>query len=236
MSYAIATFCYGDRYCNQVNRLILSFDFISNKPNIYVVTDSPESVVKREHVHVKHISEYNDKYGVYAPNYYDFDFSVKRYSLRFAVDSGHTRVLLTDADAVINSEILCGEEVENYFIPNSIVGQVVYSFEEQQANASLLGNRLLHYEKCFGVEYPKKDLWMSEDCVQLLEMESDTFYAFLDTWDNCINIKYRDVLLNTPAGNIDEMSFSALYNSVDLIDNKGKHIQIMIAMHDKWYS
>ena len=73
MEYAIATFCYGERYYNQTNRMIESFDYMEVKPQIFIVTDNVDALVKRDFVNVKNISEYNSKYVTYDKNYYGFD-------------------------------------------------------------------------------------------------------------------------------------------------------------------
>jgi hypothetical protein len=65
MEFVISTFCYGERYYKQTNRLIESINKLEDKPNIYVVTDSPESITKESFVFVKDISEYNEKYKNY---------------------------------------------------------------------------------------------------------------------------------------------------------------------------
>ena len=88
--YAIATFCYGERYYEQTNRLIDSFNQVNDKPNIFVVTDNPSKITKESWVHIKDIREYNEDYQNYQTNYYDFDFSVKRYSVRFALEIVYT--------------------------------------------------------------------------------------------------------------------------------------------------
>ena len=53
MEYAIATFCYGERYYNQTNRLIESFDYMETKPDIFIVTDSVDSIIDRDFVFKK---------------------------------------------------------------------------------------------------------------------------------------------------------------------------------------
>jgi hypothetical protein len=73
MEYAIATFCYGERYYNQTNRMIESFDYMEVKPQIFIVTDSVDSILERDFVNVKNISEFNTKYMSYHENYYGFD-------------------------------------------------------------------------------------------------------------------------------------------------------------------
>ena len=59
MEYAIATFCYGERYYNQTNRMIESFDYMEVKPQIFIVTDNEDSILKRDFVSVKNITEFN---------------------------------------------------------------------------------------------------------------------------------------------------------------------------------
>ena len=70
MEYAIATFCYGERYYSQTNRMIESFKHLQDKPKIFIVTDSPESITKEEFVFVSHIKDYDEKYVTYNTNYY----------------------------------------------------------------------------------------------------------------------------------------------------------------------
>ena len=57
MSYAIATFCYGERYYNQTNRMIESFKNFEEKPKIFIVTDKPDSIIKEDFVFVSNIKE-----------------------------------------------------------------------------------------------------------------------------------------------------------------------------------
>jgi hypothetical protein len=235
MEYAIATFCYGDRYYSQTNRMIESFKHLKNKPKIFIVTDSPESIINEDYVFVSHIKEYNEKYVTYNTNYYDFDFSVKRFSVKFALDNGFTKIILTDTDVVVNESLFTDENILECFIPNSVAGQVTYLFEEEVGTNSMLGRRYLHYENKFNVQYNKVGMWMPEDCIQFLDIDKDKFYSFLKTWDECIEIKYLDNLHNIPAGNIDEICFSALHNGIELMNNSSKHINLLIPKHDKWY-
>jgi hypothetical protein len=60
-NYAIATFCYGERYYNQTNRFIESLEPFEDKPELFIVTDSPSSILNKEFVKVKHINEYDEK-------------------------------------------------------------------------------------------------------------------------------------------------------------------------------
>jgi hypothetical protein len=235
MSYAIATFCYGERYYDQTNRMIESFKKIKDIPKIFVVTDKPESITKEDFVSVCHIKEYDEKYSTYNTNYYDFDFSVKRFSVKFALDSGFTKIILVDTDVIPNETFFTEKNILDCFIPNSISGQVTYLFEEEIKRNSMLGERFKYYESIFGVNYDKKDMWMPEDCVQFLDIEKEKFYSFLSTWDKCIEIKYSNSLRNAPAGNIDEMCFSAFHNKIELHNNSNKHINLLIPNHDKWY-
>ena len=51
----------------------------------------------------------------------------------------------------------------------------------------------------------------------------------------CIEIKNTDNLFNIPAGNIDEMCFSALMNNVELKNNSNAHVNLLVPNHEKWY-
>jgi hypothetical protein len=236
MEYAIATFCYGDIYHNQTNRMIESFNQLSDPPQIFIVTDNPDAITKKKFVNVKNISEYNPKYSEYNKDYYTFDFSVKRFSLLFAFDSGYNNVILTDTDAMVNQQIFSHERVMECFIPNSISGQVTYNFNNEITTNSMLGERLLRYEDVFKVSFNKEELTeMTEDCIQFISIESNLKYKFLEVWDKCIKIKDSESLPNIPAGNIDEMCFSALYNGIKVLNNSNKHINLLTPTHDKWY-
>lgn len=235
MEYSIATFCFGERYYAQTNRMIEHFDKIEDKPLIFIITDNEESIVKRDFVKVRNISHYNKKYNTYANNYYDFDFSVKRYSLKFALENGFTKIILTDSDVIPNPLSFNNKNILECFIPNSVSGQVCYFFEKEIQTGSMLGKRFLHYEQKFNFEFDKSNLWMPEDCIQYIEIEKERFVSFLSTWDRCVEIKDSDNLPNIPAGNIDEMCFSAIYNGLDLNNNSNRHINLLIAKHDKWY-
>jgi hypothetical protein len=236
MEYAIATFCYGDRYHKQTNRMIESFDYMEKKPPIYIVTDDPEAIYKRDFVFVKHINKFNSKYFTYGKDYYTFDFSVKRFSVQYAFDEGYEKIILTDTDVLVNDLLYTHETIMECFIPNSIMGQVTYNFTEQQKTNTDLGARFLHYEKIFNVEYDKNELnFMPEDCVQFIDIKGENRYNFLNTWNECIKIKDNDNLRNTPAGNIDEMCFSALFNGLKVGNNSNKHYNLIIPRHDKWY-
>ncbi len=237
IDYAISTFCYGERYYNQTNRLIESFDYLEEKPTIFIVTDSPESVIPRNFVKVKHISEYNPEYSKYEKdNYYAFDFSVKRYSLLYAFENGFDDVILTDADAVVNKSIFSHESIKNSFLENCVAGQVTYSFKDHIETNSMLGRRFVHYEKEYNVDYDKSLLnEMVEDCFQYISIRNGKKIDFIKTWSDLIDIKKRDNLHNTPAGNIDEMCFSGLYNGVINKNNSNKSVNLLINIHDKWY-
>ena len=192
MDYAIATFCYGERYYDQTNRMIESFKNFEEKPKIFIVTDKPDSIIKEDFVFVSNIKEYDDRYSKYETNYYDFDFSVKRFSVKFALDNGYTKIVLTDTDVIPSKELFNTSNVMDCFIPNSVSGQVTYLFESEIERNSMLGRRFLHYENKFDVNYNKKDLWMPEDCIQFLDIDKEKFYSFLSTWDKCIEIKNTD--------------------------------------------
>lgn len=235
-NYSIATFCYGERYYNQTNRLIESLEEYEDRPEVFVVTDSPESILKKNFVKVKHINEYNEKYSTYHKNYYNFDFSVKRFSLLFAFENGYNKVILVDTDVVANPPLFKKESILNTFSHNAIASQVVYSFFSENQRSSMLGRRFLHYEKSFGVEFDKSLLSsMPEDCIQFIWVDDDKKFKFIETWDKCISIKDSENLHNTPAGNIDEMCFSALFNGIQCVNSSDKSVNLLIAKHDKWY-
>ena len=234
MGYAISTFCYGERYYEQTNRLINELDKLGNPPKVFVVTDNPNKITNKDFVFIRNVDFYDKKYLNYKKNYYDFDFSVKRFSLRFALENGFTNIILTDTDVLPSNRFNYNSVMET-FIENSISGQVTYLFEDMVNTNSNLGRRLLYYEKKFNITVNKDNLWMPEDCVQFISIENSKFNLFLNTWDECIKIKYRDGLPNKPAGNIDEMCFSALKNGIELHNNSGKHINLLIPHHDKWY-
>lgn len=236
MSYAIATFCYGERYYNQTNRLIKSFDELEEKSPIFIVTDNPDALEKREYVFLKNISDYKEKHLEYANNYYDFDFSVKRFSLLFAFENKFNNVILTDTDVLPNDSLYNYENVMRGFVENSVAGQVTYNFENEQNSNSMLGNRFKYYEDKYQVKYDRSNLTeMAEDCIQFISIEDDLKFKFIQTWSDCIKIKDEDGLPNAPAGNIDEMCFSALYNGLRVVNNSAKAMNLLVAHHDKWY-
>lgn len=236
MEYAISTFCYGERYYVQTNRMIESFDYMEVKPEIFIVTDNENALIKRDFVKVKNITEYNPKYTSYHKNYYGFDFSVKRFSLLYAFENGYENVILCDTDVVVNNTLFSHILINKSFDDNSIIGPVTYNFSNEHKTNSMLGRRLLHYEKKFNVEYDKSLLdFMPEDCIQYISIKGDLRFSFIDTWDKCIEIKDTDGLHNTPAGNIDEMCFSAFYNNIKVGNNANKSLNLLIAKHDKWY-
>lgn len=234
--YAIATFCYGERYYIQTNRLIDSFVNTIDPPNIIVVTDSPESIKKYDFVKVGDVKKYNPKYLRYETNYYSFDFSVKRFSVLAAFDYGYNNVILTDTDVVKNESLFSHESVLKTFQKNSIGGQVTYDFSSHVDTNSMLGRRFLHYEKRFNRYFDKSQLSeMPEDCIQFISLDDDKKMKFLKTWDECIKIKDSDGLPNVPAGNIDEMCFSALYNEMRCVNTSNKSVNLLLAKHEKWY-
>lgn len=236
LDYAISSFCFGDRYYDQTNRMIESFEILDIRPNIFIVTDNTEKIIKKDFVFTKNISDYDVKYLNYGKDYYSFDFSVKRFSLRYAFEFGYNKVILTDTDVVINPSLYTHERISECFIPNSISGQVTYSFKDSIFTNSELGKRLLYYEIEFDTAFKKSLLnFMPEDCIQFIEIETEKKFKFLDIWDHCIRIKDSHNLKNTPAGNIDEMCFSALYNDISVGNNSHKHINLLIPRHDKWY-
>jgi hypothetical protein len=233
--YAISTFCYGDIYYEQTNRLIESFLEIDDKPNIFVVTDNPDKIRKENWVNINNIKEYNEKYETYNTNYYDFDFSVKRYSVKFALENNYSKIILSDTDVVANNIIFSHNNILKLFLNNSISGQVTYLFDDEINRNSELGKRFQYYEKKFNVKYSNQNFYMPEDCIQFLDIEKNKFESFLNTWDECIKIKYEEDLRNIPAGNIDEMCFSAFHNGIDLKNNSGQGINLLIPKHNKLY-
>jgi hypothetical protein len=76
---------------------------------------------------------------------------------------------------------------------------------------------------------------MPEDCIQFIDIEMPKFYNFLRVWDECIKHKNSEKLSNTPAGNIDEMCFSALYCNLTVGNNSDKCLNALTPIHDKWY-
>jgi len=236
MKFTFATFCFGDRYYEQVNRFITDISLQNYKPNLVVITDNVDKIIKESFVNAVNVADYDGEYLKYENNYYDFDFSVKRFAVRASVDLGYEKVILVDADMRVNSSLFTEEKFLNSFDENTISGPVTYNFEEQINNNSELGRRLLHYENVFGFITDKNKLnIMPEDCIQYLSIEKEKFYKFLDVWDKCIEHKKQDGLRNIPAGNIDEMCFSALYNDIQLGNNSNKSLNIIYAEHDKWY-
>lgn len=234
MDFAIASFCYGSRYYKQANRLIKSFDDIPIKPNIFIVTDDVSAIEKRNFVHCDSIINYNDKYVNYATNYYDFDFSVKRFSLLFALNNGFSKIILTDADVIPNVNFNI-ENISRCFTANSVAGPSNYILENEIFSNSMLGRRMMYYAKKFNFAIDTKNMLVSEDCIQYFDISTDKFYEFISIWDRCIDIKNNDNLDNIPAGNIDEISFSALYNNIKLINNSEQAVNLLNAYHDKWY-
>ena len=73
MKFTFATFCFGERYYNQVNRFIGDILESDYKTNLVVVTDEPSKINNQEFVHIFHINDFNPNYLEYAKNYYDFD-------------------------------------------------------------------------------------------------------------------------------------------------------------------
>lgn len=235
-NYAISTFCFGERYYKQTNRMIESFELLESPPQIFIITDNPNEIQKKDFVNIKNVGEYNAKYLKYETNYYGFDFSVKRFSVRFAFENGYNKIILADTDVVVNQSLYSHERILECFLPNTIAGQTTYSFKDSVFTNSELGKRLLHYEIYFDVCFRKSLLdFMPEDCIQFIDIEDDKKFKFLNTWDECIRMKDKYNLKNTPAGNIDEMCFSALYNDLSVDNNSNKHINLLTAKHDKWY-
>ena len=233
-NYAFATFCFGDRYIKQTNRLIDSLQSVNNQNILFVVTDDENQIKKLPWVKTKNIKELNAKYSDYNKNYYDFDFSVKRYSLRFALENDFEKIILIDTDVVPGTRFSLSN-LENCFVDNSIVGPVIYNFNNELQNGSELGKRFMYYEKKFNVTFDKSNLWMPEDCIQFISIKKNSFESFLNVWDKLIEIKYENNLLNVPAGNIDEMCFSALLNGILLSNNDDKTLNVLTPQHEIWY-
>ena len=76
---------------------------------------------------------------------------------------------------------------------------------------------------------------MTEDCIQYISIDENKIFHFLSSWDKCIDYKKTKPLRNIPAGNIDEMCFSALINGIEVGNNSDKCLNIVYAEHDKWY-
>jgi len=234
--FAIATFCYGERYQKQVNRMISEIDTCDFKPTVVVVTDNVDAILDKPFVKKYDITQFNPEYKTYSDSYYTFDFSVKRYSLLAALNLGFNKIILSDADAVPNKNLFNEEYILNGFTTNTIQGQVTYNFSNEIMTNSELGKRFLSYENHFNVSYDKNNLnFMPEDCIQFIDIESSKFYNFLKVWDDCIKHKKSASLSNTPAGNIDEMCFAALHCGLSVGNNSNKVQNALIAVHDKWY-
>ncbi len=201
-----------------------------------VVTDNVNNILDKPFVKKFDISEFNPEYKTYSDTYYSFDFSVKRYSVLAALNLGFTKIILTDADAVPNKSLFTEDYIMKGFVSNSIQGQVTYNFSQQINTNSELGKRFLSYEQYFNVSYDKNLLdFMPEDCIQFLDIEMPKFYNFLRIWDECIKHKKNKGLSNTPAGNIDEMCFSALHCGLSVGNNSDKCMNALTPIHDKWY-
>ena len=233
---AIATFCYGERYHNQVNRMISEINSCDFKPTIVVVTDDVTKILDKPFVKTYDILEFNPEYKNYNNSYYDFDFSVKRYSVLAALNLGFTKIILTDADIVPNKNLFNEDYIIKGFVNNSIQGQVTYNFSNEIITNSELGKRFLEYEKHFNITFDKNQLnFMPEDCIQFLDIEIPKFYNFLRIWDECITYKKKNNLGNVPAGNIDEMCFAALKCGLTVGNNSSKTMNALTPIHDKWY-
>lgn len=235
-NFCFSTFCFGERYQNQVNRFISMVDSGEFHPFIVVVTDNPEKILNKPFVRSYNISEFNPQYSKFANTYYEFDFSVKRYSLLAALNLGYNKIILCDADVVPNPNLFTPEFLNRGFQEDSILGQVTYNFSNEIITSSELGKRFIEYEKYFGDNFDKKNLdFMPEDCIQFIQISTIKFYNFLRVWDQCIQYKYSNNLRNVPAGNIDEMCFSALKCGIKVGNNSDKVINSIIPIHDKWY-
>lgn len=236
VDFCFATFCFGDRYYKQVNRYIESINNLLIKPEIFIVTDKPEEITKYDFVNIKNINEYDIKYNDYKKNYYDFDFSVKRFSLLYSFEMGYNNVIFTDADAIVNNNSFSVNKIMKLFSLNTIGGPVSYDFNNEILSSSLLGQRFLYYEKKYNVVFDKKNLRnMVEDCILYISIADELKFKFIDVWNNCIKIKDDNKLLNIPAGNIDEICFSSKYNNINLQNIGYKYNNMIYAQHDKWY-
>jgi hypothetical protein len=236
IDFCFATFCFGDRYYSQTNTLINDLKISELKPNLIVITDNPDKILIEDFVKVFNVSEYSEDYLNYANNYYDFDFSVKRFTVNKAFELGYNKIILVDTDIRVNYGLFTHENISNSFEDNSILGPVTYNFDEQITTNSELGRRLMYYENHFDYEINKNELnFMPEDCIQYLNIDTDKMVNFLNDWDNCIQVKNSHGLRNIPAGNIDEMCFSAIKNGIKVGNNSNKSLNIVFAQHDKWY-
>jgi len=235
-SYAICVGCYGERYYEQANRMISAFGEISDKPTIFIVTDDANRLKSANFVHTKNIADYDKSYCNYKSDYWNFDFSVRRYSLRFAFEQGFDNTILMDVDVLPNSSNYCHRQIEHCFQDNTISGPVTYNFTEKQNMKHNLGNRLKYYERKFGTNYDKALLnEMPEDCILFFSLNSNTKNKFMETWNECISIKNRDKLPNAPVANIDEICFSAIHCSINLANNSKRSRSLLFPKHDVWY-
>jgi hypothetical protein len=181
-NYAISTFCYGETYYEQTNRLIENTIHLEGSPEVYVVTDSPSSILKKDFVKVRHINKYDKKYSEYNKDYHNFDFSVKRFSLLFAFENGFDKVILTDADIVVDRfysqhSPYSQETIMSLFFDNTIAARMTYSFKDSVENNSQLGQRFLHYEKKYGVNFDKKS--SSSNSNNILKISSNKLFKII---------------------------------------------------------
>lgn len=236
MKFCFATFCFGERYYEQINRFIDDITKSNYQPTLIVITDNTDKIKNEHFVKSFNIVDFNSEYLTYAQNYYDFDFSVKRFAIYASVKLGYTNIILTDADMRVNYNLFNENKIIESFKRNSVLGPVTYNFSEQINTSSELGKRLLEYESYFNVPIDKNKLnFMPEDCIQYISIDEDKIFNFLSSWDKCIEYKKSKPLRNIPAGNIDEMCFSALINGIDVGNNSDKSLNIVYAQHDKWY-
>ena len=229
--FCIATFGFGERYYNQINRLIESSKAFQDIPKIFVLTDKPEKIQTTENVEVVNISLYQDSYQFVENNYYIFDFSVKRWVVKHALLQNYNKIVLVDCDIIFNHSWNC-EMYEKYFVEDSISGQVVYDLN----NAfDPLGKRYEYYKQHFGMDFePSLVNEVPEDCITLFNFKSKELgLEFIDCWSDCIEVKNEHSLGNAPAGNIDEIAFSACKLGIPM---KYEYTyNLLVADHDKWY-
>lgn len=229
--FCIATFGFGERYHNQINRLIESSTKFNDIPKIFVLTEKPEAIQCSDNVEIVNVNLYSENYTFTENNYYIFDFSVKRWIVKHALLQNYNKIVLVDCDVIFNHSWNI-EMYEDYFVDGSISGQVVYDLNTA---FDPLGKRYEYYKQHFGKEFHKELVTeVPEDCITLFNFESiDKGLEFINVWSKCIEVKNDHHLGNSPAGNIDEIAFAACELGIPLRNRYTYNL--LVADHDKWY-
>lgn len=228
--FCIASFCFSERYRNIAKKRIVK-SCEENNINLIILTDRPAEFPNLPNLRVFNINEYQDSRKL-IHKYFEFDFSVKRFSLKKAYELGYKKILLADCDTVIVSPEILADTINKRCTKYNAVYpfSAVYNVDFERFG------RLKYYleENNTKEDFLKKNKIVSEDLQQLFTFKNDeSFQKFFNTWEQLEEIKKHKNIQLRPRSSIEEIAYSSYINGIDLIQEA---VPTGIrAVHNAWY-